>query len=410
MTSEENYFVEEKGIDQDRVVDDRHHVVNELCCAICQGLLWKPRSCASCQHLFCNQCIRTWLKFNPTSCPFRCSPYEEKRAPPHIHSLLGRLSIRCRNNLFGCTEILSYDLLEQHESVECQFPTKHCNTCGKYILISEIDQHKMLCIPATIQCFICKCFVDRTEYRRHTIKCCQERLDLLIEQMIPSPDDFEIPENNNFTFPQEHDNGTGFTQLYNQLQRFLSVMPKVNLVEFDAVVQARQQNCSARIWTMLRLILFNKSQAAQIMFILFWFGIGSVVGLLVCLYLFIQRQVAIAMCRSFVFIILFSGLFSFGLPVLLASVSDTWIILLTIVSLILLSSASPGLQLDYMQLDQSNKLLLVLYFISLLGFKLSVLMIRFYCSCIPSYITAGCLAWITIFVTFHVRRFSIGTR
>ncbi|CAF1201952.1 unnamed protein product [Rotaria sp. Silwood1] len=227
MTDEENCFFEGIGIDQDRVVDDEHYVVNELCCAICQGLLWKPRSCASCQHLFCNQCIRIWLKFNPISCPFRCSPYEEKRAPPHIHSLLGRLSIRCRNSSFGCTKILSYDLLEQHETEECQFSTKQCNICRKYILISEIDQHQMFCMPTTIQCSICKCHVDRTVYRQHTIKCCIERLDRLIEQMMPSPDDFEMPENNTFTFPQELGNATGFTQLNNGLQRFLSLMPKM---------------------------------------------------------------------------------------------------------------------------------------------------------------------------------------
>ncbi|CAF1011020.1 unnamed protein product [Rotaria sordida] len=290
MTDEETCFFEEECIDQDRVVHDQYHVINELCCIICQGLLWKPRSCASCQHLFCNQCIRIWRKVNPTSCPFRCSPYEEKRAPPHIHSLLGRLSIRCRNSLFGCTEVLSYDLLEQHETEECQFPTKRCNICRKYILISEIDQHQIFCIPAVTQCFACKYLIDRTVYQQHMIKCIQERLDLLIEQMIPSPDDFEILENNTLTFPQEYGNETGFTRLNNRLQRFLFLMPKANLVEFDAVVQARQQNCCARIWTMLRLIFFNKSQAAQILTSLFWFGIGTIIGLLLYFCLFIQRQ------------------------------------------------------------------------------------------------------------------------
>jgi len=406
----DNFFFEEEGIDPERIVNDEHQVANEFFCAICQGLLWKSRSCASCQHLFCNKCIRTWLQINPTSCPFRCSPYEEKRPPPYIHSLLGRLSIRCRNSSFGCTEILPYDLLEQHQTVECQFLTKRCRICGQYILKNEIDQHQTACIPATIQCSVCKHFVDRTLLPQHTIECFQQRLNLLIEEIIPTPEDLGIPTNNIIAVPQEQGNANWHTRLITRLQRFLFAMPQVNLIGLEEVAQARELNNWARIWTMLRLIWFNKSRAIQILFLLYCFGIGFIIGFLINTSLYIQNQVEKSIYRSFACIILFSGLFSFSLPVLLASVNDTSIIVLTVVSLILWSSTCPKLPLHYFQVWQSSKVILVLYFIVFIIFKLSLLMIRLYCWYIPSYISAGCLAWIIIFVTFHIRRFSMNRR
>jgi hypothetical protein len=410
MLGGENFFFEEQGIDPERIVNDEYQVANEFFCAICQGLLWKSRSCASCQHLFCNKCIRTWLQINPTSCPFRCTPYEEKRPPPYIHSLLGRLSIRCRNSSYGCTDILLYDLLEQHENVECQFLTKRCRICGQYILKNEIDQHQTACIPATIQCSVCKRFLDRPLLPQHTIECFKEKLNVLVEQIIPTPEELGILTDNLIAVPQEQGNENWFTRFNNRLQRFLAAMPQVNLIGLEEVAQARELNSWARIWTMLRLIWLNKSRAMQILFFLSCFGIGFIIGFLIATSLYIQNQVEKSIYRSFAFIILFSGLFSFSLPVLLASISDTFIIVFTVISLILWSSAFPNLPLHYIQVFQSSKVLLAIYFIVFIIFKLSLLMIRLYSRCIPSYISAGCLAWIMIFVTFHIRRFSINRR
>lgn len=407
MIGDENFFFEEEGIDPERVVTDEHRVADEFLCTICQGLLWKSRSCASCQHLFCNKCIRTWLQIHPNSCPFRCSPYQEKRPPPYIHSLLGRLSIRCRNSSFGCNEILPYDLLEKHETIECEFPTKRCRVCGQYILISEIDQHQTICIPTTIRCTICKHMIDRNLLVKHTTECLQERLNFLIEEIIPSPDELGIPTNNLFNFQQDQGNDHWFTRFNNRLQRFLFAIPQVNLIGFEEVVQARGENTWRKIWTILKLIWLNKSRAIPIIFLLFCFGIGFMIGCLITISLIIQDQVEKSMFRSVPLIIVFSGFLCFSLPVLFASISDTLIMIFTTISLILWSSACSKLPLDYFRIGQSPKLILVILCIMFIIFKLSLLMIRLYSWYIPSYISAGCLAWIIIFVTFHVRRFYI---
>ena len=175
MFGEADSLFEDVGIDPERIVNDEHQVANEFFCAICQGLLWKAKACASCQHLFCQNCIRTWLQINPTSCPFRCSPYEERRPPPYIHSLLGRLAIRCRNSSFGCREILSYDALAQHEAGECHFRTKRCRVCGDDVLIEEIDDHQAICLSPFVRCFICKGNIDRNFLSQHVLQCIQGR-------------------------------------------------------------------------------------------------------------------------------------------------------------------------------------------------------------------------------------------
>jgi hypothetical protein len=403
MVDEEDFFFEQEGIDPERIANDEHQIVNEFVCAICQCLLWQPRSCASCQHLFCNKCIQTWLKINPNSCPYRCSPYQQKRAPPYIHSLLARLSIHCRNSSFGCTEILPYDALEQHETFECQFPTKQCRICRKYILLSEINQHEISCRPTTIECFLCKSFVNPALFQQHTIECFKERLDLLIEEIIPPPDPLEIPMNNPIAFLQEEGYDNWLIHLVNQAHRFLSTLPKIDLIGFEAAVQARRQSIWTRMSTMFLLIWFNKLQAVKMMILFLCFGIGGIGGVLVCLSLLIHKQVEMSMYRSFVFIILFSGLFGFGLPILLTSISDTLIITCTVIGSILYSSAVQNFPLDYLRLSFNYIIISVLYIFLFSIIKVSLLMIRTYFWYIPPYISAGGLAWIIIFLTFYNR-------
>jgi len=113
---------EEGDIDRDRIVNG-DLVPDEYFCSICEYLLCKPHSCSSCEHLFCQKCIKTWIQ-NPSNgkrCPFRCEPFEDRRCPPYVQSLLSRLNIYCRNSEFGCKQILSYDQLENHENVKCEY-------------------------------------------------------------------------------------------------------------------------------------------------------------------------------------------------------------------------------------------------------------------------------------------------
>lgn len=386
---------DEEGIDPERIVDDEHHIIKEFSCAICQGLLWKPRSCASCQHLFCKKCIGIWLKINPNTCPFRCSPYEEKRAPPYIHSLLSRLTIRCRNSVLGCDEILSYDQLERHQTMDCQCPTRQCHVCGNFVSTGEFHQHQSTCIPTTIECFLCKCPIEPKSWQQHMTDCFKRKLNVIVDEV--------LPPNEPFLFQQEDNANHWFMQLNNRLQQFLSVMPKIDLIGYDKFIQSRQQNVYLRTWSTFQLIFHNKWQAAQIIMLLLSFGIGCIAGISFSLSLYIMEQLEISPYRSSAIIILFSGLFSFTIPSLLASVSDTSLIICISLVLMLSSSTSSDLPIEYFRIHISSIRLLILYVILFILLELVLLFIRFYFSYLPPYISAGCSAWLVIFCTFQMR-------
>ena len=92
MYSEQVLFFDEQNINRECIVTDQ-----------CYCLL---RECCSCQNLFCNKCIQTWLNSKSTTCPLCRSRYEEKSDSSSTLSLLSQISICCRNILLGCTKIL----------------------------------------------------------------------------------------------------------------------------------------------------------------------------------------------------------------------------------------------------------------------------------------------------------------
>ncbi|CAF1327741.1 unnamed protein product [Rotaria sordida] len=179
-------LIEVSGIDRDRIVDE-HLVPDEYFCPICQYLLWKPRSCSSCQHLFCEKCIQIWIgNVNSANrCPFRCEPFEDRRCPPYVQSMLNRINIHCRNSSFGCDKVLSYNLLEQHENTECEHLTQQCFDCQKLVLVSKLNEHQQipgLCIPYPIKCTICQNYISKSLFRDHFHQCCQMKTDQLMDQ------------------------------------------------------------------------------------------------------------------------------------------------------------------------------------------------------------------------------------
>lgn len=408
---EEHVFDEEDGIDPERIIADEYQVAKELLCTICQGLLWKPKSCGSCQHLFCSRCIRTWLQINPTACPFRCSPYEERRSPPHIHSLLARLSIRCRNNVFGCTAILAYDALEQHETIECSFLSKRCAVCQENILIEEINDHERQCQPATVTCSLCQQSIDRNILNQHRGECLRQKVEGFFNEILPLEDNREIVLNNPMMFVQQQmNNNNWFTRFYTQINGWAHRLPQVDLEGFEEVAQAQQRSPWFRIWSIVRLISLNPTRIAQILLPLISFTIGYFVGFLISISLFIQRQVNESIYRSFFLIIFTSGLICFGLHYLLASVKDIWIIGFTLISLILFGASSSHIPLVYLRVHQNTKLLLLLYALGLMTFEAALLLLRLFAWYIPPYLSAGALAWNILFLTFHIRRMSLNQR
>ncbi|UJR32467.1 hypothetical protein I4U23_019929 [Adineta vaga] len=147
------------SIDGERIINNEH-VPDEYFCHICKHLLWKPISCSSCQHLFCEKCLRTWLQNtnNANKCPFRCQPFEERRCPPYVHSILSKLTIRCRNSSFECNQLVPVSKFAEHQ------------------------QSAELCILQPIRCTICQNYFSKPVFQAHFHQCSEELINAFLER------------------------------------------------------------------------------------------------------------------------------------------------------------------------------------------------------------------------------------
>lgn len=399
MTDMDDSFFEEDSIDIDRVAKDKFQVTDELLCVICKCLLWKPKSCGSCQQLFCNKCIRTWLSINPNSCPFRCSSYEEKRAPPSVCSMLSRLSIRCRNNSLGCTSILRYDLLEKHETAHCQFRTRQCSICGEFTSTIKFDECHKSCQESTLTCHLCNFPVNRESLKRHAEKCFLGRIQVLCDKNI-------LRKNNSQRSPtisREQNYVNAFTRWQNRTRRFLIHQRKVYLVGFDAAKQARNENCWIRILTVLQLITSNLLHADQITFCLMSFGMGSIICSIIRLWLSLKCRFLEHTNRSSILAIIVVGLLGPTIRILLTFISDTYVILFIYLIILLLAAADKSMPMDSVRVKQSHSVLFILHLIFILVIELFLLILRVYFLSMPIYASSTCLVLSTILLISYIR-------
>jgi hypothetical protein len=175
-------------------------------CPICSHILWKPVTCTSCENSFCFQCIQRWLfeqqeqiiecmynenendyitkSLSLTRCPFNCSPYQQRKCPPLLISILSKLTIECRNKFHGCQQILYYEQLEKHEEELCPYQIIQCPGCQQNMFkeIFNQDQHLLTCLYVEFECLKCQSLVKRKD--KHTeLDCMQKQICLLKQNM-----------------------------------------------------------------------------------------------------------------------------------------------------------------------------------------------------------------------------------
>ena len=83
-------------------------------CVICEGILYNPIQCSSCENFFCEDCLNKWKK-ESLNCPFRCKEPKYKKNVI-INKLLSQLEIKCQN---GCGAIIKYENMRNHFENEC---------------------------------------------------------------------------------------------------------------------------------------------------------------------------------------------------------------------------------------------------------------------------------------------------
>lgn len=100
-------------------------VSDEFICTICTDVLEDPLVTPSCEHVFCGECIKSWLTKGPLkatpSCPNDRQPatVEALRSPLRsFRNLLYGQSIRCSYE--GCSEYVKLLNLADHEA-DCHY-------------------------------------------------------------------------------------------------------------------------------------------------------------------------------------------------------------------------------------------------------------------------------------------------
>src|SRR5258705_13878407 len=98
------------GLDCDRFKDS---VPEEFICSICCNVFLKPVQKLLCEHMFCEECINSWLEREQT-CPIdreRMMVAELKPGPRLLISLLGKLEIKCKFVISGCDTFVKLERL-----------------------------------------------------------------------------------------------------------------------------------------------------------------------------------------------------------------------------------------------------------------------------------------------------------
>lgn len=150
---------------------------DELLCATCREVLWKPVYCGKCEGLFCGKCRPAVGFFKSITIFFgaerprhgrkNCDSFEEARIPNHIINGLSELMVRCAYAQNGCPMILPYHDLEYHEQY-CDFEKIPCKLCRKPLSQRNSDGEH-----STAACF--------EEMRRKNPAGIQQQFKLLLD-------------------------------------------------------------------------------------------------------------------------------------------------------------------------------------------------------------------------------------
>jgi len=134
------------GIDTALAIDK---LDDEFVCSICHDILHDPVVISSCEHYFCNSCIRPWIQANST-CPKDRNLTEETGIGQACRFFRNKLAdVRLRCQFSGCNAEINYEGFDRHKN-ECRENPDvwmECTLCHDKHMKDEEDTHKKSCIP-----------------------------------------------------------------------------------------------------------------------------------------------------------------------------------------------------------------------------------------------------------------------
>jgi len=160
--------------------DARKKLEDDYGCCICQCILKNPMQCLG-GDVFCNDCIRTWLR-NHKTCPTCRAPLTVLKLANNrkLRDQIRELKIICpkydQNNIAdSCAWVGSVDDLEQHVSNTCPSTLIECPNKGCKIEIQRRHtvEHLESCGHTAITCSTCSIVYKRRHMEKHSRWCCR---------------------------------------------------------------------------------------------------------------------------------------------------------------------------------------------------------------------------------------------
>jgi len=120
----------------------------DFICAICTDIV-QNTVITTCEHYFCDSCIRPWIQRN-AYCPTDRIPVEEAglaRPRRYFRNRLAAVRLRCP--FTGCETETTYEGFEGHKTNCRKNPDAwmECAFCHVKHMINEEDAHKNTCLP-----------------------------------------------------------------------------------------------------------------------------------------------------------------------------------------------------------------------------------------------------------------------
>lgn len=191
-----NKYKFQNGIDLNRIIlESNDRVEPSLLCHECSQLVVNPYYCTQCKFLYCEGCYITKKLNTCTAC--RQTPLINEY-PPLYNIMLSKFKIYCKNKSTGCSLILYYENLLEHEDnchhelLLCVFPDcnerikrknypTHIRSCEQRLLscphcsadfkFSQLDQHLRNCDNRLVECYGCKKQVYNKYLEEHLEIC-----------------------------------------------------------------------------------------------------------------------------------------------------------------------------------------------------------------------------------------------
>ena len=157
-----------QGLEKERIIAiEGEELCAQLICFSCKRLVCKPSECESCAVLYCESCSI----FALGRCAI-CNQDTRRDVKRETKQALCRIKVVCKNKEFGCTAVLFYENIEEHEE-NCLFERLLCifHHCDARVERKSYPTHIQNCEYRLLVCVYCGISLQHKNLSSHIVNC-----------------------------------------------------------------------------------------------------------------------------------------------------------------------------------------------------------------------------------------------